>query len=150
MAVMELRLTPELEAKLGRWSAETGCSAGELVEEALAGYLDELATVRGMLDGRYDELKSSRVHRGSRGTEPATGDQQDTPYRTAGVTSRYVLHPEAVRDLEEVWEYIAQDSLDAADRVIGEVFAALDMLVASPHAGHRRDAPREAIAAGSA
>ena len=40
------------------------------------------------------------------------------------MTSRYVLHPEAVRDLEEIWEYIAQDNPDAADRVIDEIFAA--------------------------
>ena len=54
------------------------------------------------------------------------------------MTSRFVLHPGALRDLEEIWEYIAQDSPDAADRVIGEVFAALDMLATSPQAGRRR------------
>ena len=58
---MELRLAPDLEAKLDRLSAETGRSAGELVEEAVAGYLEELGAVRGMVDRRYDELKSGRV-----------------------------------------------------------------------------------------
>ena len=31
----------------------------------------------------------------------------------------YILTPEAVVDLEDVWEYIAADSLDAADRTVG-------------------------------
>ena len=43
----------------------SGCEIGgvpdELVEDAMAGYLAELAQVRNMLDGRYDEIKSSRV-----------------------------------------------------------------------------------------
>jgi plasmid stabilization system protein ParE len=29
----------------------------------------------------------------------------------------FVLHPEAYADLDEIWEYIADDNLDAADRV---------------------------------
>jgi hypothetical protein len=56
---MEVRLdNPDLQAKVNRWVAETGRGADELVEDAVAGYLDELAQVRGMLDGRYDDLKS--------------------------------------------------------------------------------------------
>ena len=58
---MEVHLKPDLQAKLDRWSAETGRPADELVEEAMAGYFEELAEVRGMLDGRYDDLKSGRV-----------------------------------------------------------------------------------------
>ena len=54
------------------------------------------------------------------------------------MTGRYVLHPDAFRDLEEIWEYIAQDNPDAADRVIDEVFSALDALASTPHMGHRR------------
>jgi len=50
----------------------------------------------------------------------------------------YEFHPEAVRDLDEIWEFIAADSLDAADRVIAEVFAALDALTSLPQQGHRR------------
>jgi plasmid stabilization system protein ParE len=30
--------------------------------------------------------------------------------------SGYILHPEAYTDLDEIWEFIAADSLDAADR----------------------------------
>ena len=35
--------------------------------------------------------------------------------------SKFVLHPEAGSDLNEIWEYIAADSLDAADRVVNEI-----------------------------
>lgn len=35
--------------------------------------------------------------------------------------SEFVLHPDAVKDLEEIWEYVAADSLDAADRICEEI-----------------------------
>jgi plasmid stabilization system protein ParE len=50
----------------------------------------------------------------------------------------YVLHPEAFTDIDEIWEYIAEDNIDAADRVVSEIFAAVATLVRSPHIGHRR------------
>lgn len=52
---------PNLEAKINQWATETGHSADELVEDALAGYLSELAQVREMLDSRYDDIESGRV-----------------------------------------------------------------------------------------
>jgi len=59
---MELHLNnPDLEAKVARWTAETGRPADELAEDAIAGYLEGLARVRDTLDSRYDDLKSSRV-----------------------------------------------------------------------------------------
>lgn len=54
------------------------------------------------------------------------------------MTGNYRFHPEAARDLDDIWDYIAQDSLDAADRVITEIFAALEMLAVSPYVGHSR------------
>ena len=54
------------------------------------------------------------------------------------MSSGYALHPEAVGDIDDIWEFIAQDNQDAADRVIVEMYAALDLLSASPHLGHRR------------
>lgn len=50
----------------------------------------------------------------------------------------YALHPEAFRDIDDIWEFIARDNPDAADRIVAEIFAALDMLVTSPQLGHRR------------
>jgi hypothetical protein len=40
---------------------ETGLPVEKLIEDALAGYVPELARTREMLDSRYDDLKSGRV-----------------------------------------------------------------------------------------
>ena len=37
----------------------------------------------------------------------------------------YDFHPEALSDLDEIWEFIRSDNLDAADRVIAEILAAI-------------------------
>ena len=58
---MELHLEPELAAKVDQWSAETGRPAGELVEDAIAGYFSETGELRAMLDRRYDEIVSGKV-----------------------------------------------------------------------------------------
>jgi len=58
---MEVRLTPDLEAKLNQLSAETGRAKEELVQDAMAGYLAELSQVRDILDSRYHDIKSGRV-----------------------------------------------------------------------------------------
>jgi len=50
----------------------------------------------------------------------------------------YSFHPEAFADLDEVWEYIAQDSITAANRVIDNIESALNMLASNPYAGHLR------------
>ena len=52
--------------------------------------------------------------------------------------SGYALHPEAVADLDEIREYIAEGSPDAADRVITEIFDAIRALVPFPDQGYRR------------
>jgi plasmid stabilization system protein ParE len=52
--------------------------------------------------------------------------------------SGYVLHPDAFADLDEIWEYIAEDNIDAADRVLADIHAVLRTLAVSPHIGHRR------------
>ena len=52
--------------------------------------------------------------------------------------SGYAFHPDAFADLDEIWEYIAQDNIDAADRVLADIHAVLRTLAASPHIGHRR------------
>lgn len=50
----------------------------------------------------------------------------------------YAFHPQALSDLDEVWEFISADSIDAADRVIEEILAAIRAVVPFPHAGHTR------------
>lgn len=50
----------------------------------------------------------------------------------------YGFHPEAFGDLDRIHDYIAQDSLEAADRFVGRVFDLIESLVRLPHQGHRR------------
>ena len=52
--------------------------------------------------------------------------------------SDYAFHPDASTDLDEIWEYIAEENIDAADRVLADVHSGLTTLAASPHIGHRR------------
>jgi predicted DNA-binding protein len=65
---MEVRFKPETESRLNELAAKTGRAPDDLVEDAMAGYLAELAEVRQMLDSRYDEVKSGRV-------KPIGGDE---------------------------------------------------------------------------
>ena len=51
----------------------------------------------------------------------------------------YVLAQAAASDLDSIWEYIAQDSVDAADRWIGTLFDSLESLAANPGIGHKRE-----------
>ena len=50
----------------------------------------------------------------------------------------YDFHPEAAVDLDEIWDFIAEDNLDAADRVIADILAGIEALVPFPHQGHGR------------
>jgi toxin ParE1/3/4 len=52
--------------------------------------------------------------------------------------SEFVLHPHAIADLDEIWEYIAADNLDAADRTREEIYEAIQSLVPFPYIGHIR------------
>jgi plasmid stabilization system protein ParE len=52
--------------------------------------------------------------------------------------SEFVLHPQAYADLDEIWEYIAADSLDAADRIREEIYEAIQSLIPFPYVGHAR------------
>jgi hypothetical protein len=58
---VKVKFRPETESRLQELSAKTGRAPDDLVEDAMAGYLQELAQVRETLDNRYDDLKSSRV-----------------------------------------------------------------------------------------
>jgi hypothetical protein len=59
---MDVRLNnPDIQAKIDRWVAETGRGPDELVEDAMAGYFEELTQTREMLNSRYDDLKNGRV-----------------------------------------------------------------------------------------
>ena len=51
--------------------------------------------------------------------------------------SSYVFHPDAFADLDEICQYIAQDNIDAADRVLADIHTVLAPW-RSHHIGHRR------------
>jgi plasmid stabilization system protein ParE len=50
----------------------------------------------------------------------------------------FALHPEAARDITEIWEYIAQDNPVAARRVREEILSRIRAVVPFPHSGHKR------------
>jgi plasmid stabilization system protein ParE len=50
----------------------------------------------------------------------------------------YDFHPEAELDLDRIWDFVAEDSLDAADRVVADLLGRIDALVPFPHQGLRR------------
>jgi plasmid stabilization system protein ParE len=52
--------------------------------------------------------------------------------------SGYVLGPDAASDLETIWEYIADGSVDAADRWIDRLFEAFEAFAKAPGMGHSR------------
>jgi len=54
--------------------------------------------------------------------------------------AEYFLSPEAMDDLQGIWDFIALDSPIAADRLIDELFETFEQLAVWPGQGHfRRD-----------
>lgn len=51
----------------------------------------------------------------------------------------YVLGLAAERDLDSIWEYIANDNPEAADRWILKLLNAFETLASNPGIGHRRE-----------
>lgn len=78
---MELNLRHETESRIQALAAETGRPADDLVEDALAGYLQELAQTRTMLDTRFDDLQSGRV-------EPIDGEEAFSSLRRKSTERR--------------------------------------------------------------
>jgi plasmid stabilization system protein ParE len=52
--------------------------------------------------------------------------------------TEFALHPEASDDLDELVDFIAAHNVNAAHRVVDEIFEAFDRLAQFPHAGHPR------------
>lgn len=57
---MEVHFAPDLQAKIDQLVIETGRAPGKLLEDAMAGYVADLAEAREMLNSRYDDLKSGK------------------------------------------------------------------------------------------
>ncbi|HEY1218729.1 MAG: type II toxin-antitoxin system RelE/ParE family toxin [Bryobacteraceae bacterium] len=52
---------------------------------------------------------------------------------------QFVLTPEARADLIEIWNYIAEDSIDSADQVVARLYDAFARLGQAPKVGHHRE-----------
>ena len=52
--------------------------------------------------------------------------------------SRYRLSEDAERDLEELVDFVAADSVEAARKVLADLFAAMQQLADMPRMGHVR------------
>lgn len=50
----------------------------------------------------------------------------------------YVLSPEALQDLQDIWDFIASDNVTAADKLENELFEAFERLAKRPRMGHTR------------
>jgi hypothetical protein len=68
LVVMEVHFAPDLEKKLNDLAAQSGRGTDEVLQDALAGYFNELAGTRDVLNSRYDGLKSG-------GAEPIDGEE---------------------------------------------------------------------------
>jgi len=53
--------------------------------------------------------------------------------------SAYVLSPGAKQDLDDLWDYVADEDVDAADRLIELIFDAFEELARFPDMGHKRE-----------
>jgi hypothetical protein len=78
---MDVQLTPQTEQKLTALATQSGRRADGLVENAMAGYFDEVDQVRVILDSRHDDLKSGRV-------KPIPGDKVEAYFRQKSATRR--------------------------------------------------------------
>jgi toxin ParE1/3/4 len=52
---------------------------------------------------------------------------------------RFILTPQARADLVEIWNYIAADNPENADRVIERLYATFTRLAETPGMGHHRE-----------
>ncbi len=83
---MEVHLTAETEKKLKDLSAQSGRGTDDLVEDAMAGYLEEARQVTETLNSRYDGLKSGRL-------KPISGDEVEAHFREKSAAARRSQNP---------------------------------------------------------
>ena len=51
--------------------------------------------------------------------------------------SAYLLSPEALQDLQSIWDFVASDSVDAADKLVDRLFEAFEQLARWPRQATR-------------
>lgn len=58
---MEVLFAPEVQARLDKIARNSGTGAVELVQRAVAGFVDEVAETSELLGSRYEEVKNGQV-----------------------------------------------------------------------------------------
>ncbi len=58
---MEVQFEPDLQDKIERIARESGRAPADLIHDAVAGYMDDLAQAREMIDSRYEDVRSGKV-----------------------------------------------------------------------------------------
>ena len=76
-----MQFTPDVEKKLNDLATQSGRGASEVLQDALAGYFEEVAQTREMLNSRYDDLKSGKV-------KLIPGDEVEAYFREKGEAAR--------------------------------------------------------------
>src|SRR3954470_3070471 len=52
---------------------------------------------------------------------------------------RYILTPCAKRDVNDIWDFIASENIEAADRILDALESAMGSLAKNPGIGHWRE-----------
>src|SRR5207244_9080512 len=76
---------------------------------------------------RRSQERSGEIDRWRGGIQEAARKERAP---TLGRMSGYAFHPDAFADLDEIWEYIAKDNIDAADRVLADIHDDLQIALA--------------------
>ncbi|MBZ5643036.1 MAG: hypothetical protein LAO19_09775 [Acidobacteriia bacterium] len=58
---MDIRLKPATEQRIRELASMSHRSVDDIIEDAVAGYLEHVAELRDMIESRYDDFKSGRV-----------------------------------------------------------------------------------------
>ena len=78
---MEVQFEPDVQAKLEQMARESGRATVELVQDAVAVYVDEIAGTREMLNSRYDGIESGKV-------KLIPGDEVEAYFRDKSAAAR--------------------------------------------------------------
>ena len=60
--------------------------------------------------------------------------------------ARYILSPKALGDLDIIWGYVAQDDIEAADRIVDAAYRVCRNLAQHPELGPVHRVSRQAFA----
>ncbi len=136
MQSIEVHFTRAAEKKLNDLAAQSGRGADKDLQDALAGYFEEVTQTRDMLNSRYDDLKSGTA-------KPIDGEEafarlraktEAQRNRPAWAVMRFTRKPMTTSTTSR--SHRAGQPY-AADGMITEIFDAICALVPFPNQGYR-------------